>query len=478
MLLFLRMFYSVKYSKSLIQHLMPTFIISHFSQIKMQKNRVDEFIKNPKKALLTLALPIIIAMFVQTLYNIVDTAFVGRLGAEAIAALTFSFPLFFILISLNSGLGAGMGSRISRSLGSKNKEEAENTAMHGILISLALASIIFILGILTLKPLFVIFGATAPVIELGIGYMSIILIGVFFMFPSFVISSIFSSQGDTKTPMKVQVSALLLNIILDPIFIYFLGYGVKGAAIATLIAFFFALIFNIYYLSKKSYLKIKLSHFRYSFQIIKDIFKVGAPASMTMLLMSVYIMFLNKFMAHFGTDYVAAFGIASRLESVAVMPLVGMSMSLLTIVGMFYGAKRFDLVKNISWHGIKISVFFTSVIGVVFFLFPGIFLRIFTPDAALLNIGSAYMRIEVFTFPLMAVSFNIARIMQGMGFGLPGFIINLVRIFFVAVPLAYIFVYILGFGYLSIAVAMVLGGIASNVVGIAWLKVKLKKFGG
>jgi len=440
----------------------------------MPKNRVDGFIKNPKKALFKLALPIIIAMIVQVMYNIVDTAFVGRLGADAIAALTFSFPLFFVLISLNSGIGTGMVSRISRYLGAKNKEEAENTAMHGLLISIAAALLIFILGTLTLKPLFVIFGATPSVIALGIGYMSIILIGVFFMFPSFMINGIFSAQGDTKTPMKVQISALILNIILDPIFIYFLGYGVKGAAIATSIAFFFALMLNIYYLNTKSYLKIRLSFFKFSFNTIKEIFKVGAPASMTMLLMSFYLMFLNRFMAYFGTNYIAAFGIASRLESVAVMPLVAMSMSLLTLIGMFYGAKRFDLVKSISWYGIKISVLFTSAIGVIFFLFPWLFLRIFTPDTTLLSIGSAYLRIDVFTFPLMAVSFNIARIMQAMGFGFPGFIINLIRIFIVAVPLAYIFVFILGFGYLSIAVAMVLGGIASNIVGIVWLKSKFR----
>ena len=441
----------------------------------MQKNRVDEFIKNPKKALFTLALPIVIAMLVQALYNVVDTAFVGRLGAEAIAALTFSFPLFFILISLNAGLGAGMGSRISRYLGEKNKEEAENTAMHGLLISLALALIIFISGTLVLKPLFVIFGAQGQVISLGVSYMSVILIGVFFMFPSYVIHSIFSAQGDTKTPMKVMISALLLNIILDPIFIYVLGYGVQGAAIATSIAFFFGLALNIYYLNKKSYLRIKLSNFRFSFGIIREIFKVGAPASLTMLLISVYVVFLNNFMAHFGTNYIAAFGIASRLESVAVMPIVAMSMSLLTLVGMFYGAKRFDLVKATSWYGIKVSVLFTSIIGILFFIFPGLFLRIFTSDMALINIGSAYMRIAVLTFPLMAVSFNIARIMQGMGFGLPGFVINLVRVIIVAVPLAYIFVFVLGYGYLSIAAAMVLGGIAAAAAGIIWLKVKLKK---
>ncbi|MBL7054668.1 MATE family efflux transporter [Candidatus Woesearchaeota archaeon] len=440
----------------------------------MQKNRVDEFIKNPKKALIKLAMPMIIVMVVQTMYNIVDTAFVGRLGADAIAALTFSFPLFFILISINSGISAGITSRISRYMGEKNKEQAENTAVHGLLISITCAVLVFTIGFLSLKPLFIIFGASDSVIQLGISYMSVILISVFFMFPAYILHSIFSSQGDTKTPMKIWVFTLLVNIALDPIFIYVLGFGVKGAAIATLISYLLALTLFTYYFRKKSYLKIRIKSFKFSFRILREIFNVGAPASLTMLLMSVYIMFLNRFMAHFGTDYVAAFGIVSRLESVAIMPIVAMSMSLLTIIGMFYGAKRLDLIKNISWYGIKISILFTSAVGFLFFLFSPVFLRIFTSEPALIAIASKYLRIEVLTFPLMAVSMNIARIIQGMGFGLPGFMINLIRIVLIAVPLAYIFVFILGYSYLSIAVAMVLGGIASNIVGIIWLKIKLK----
>ncbi|MBW2976878.1 MATE family efflux transporter [Candidatus Woesearchaeota archaeon] len=440
----------------------------------MKESRVDEFIRNPKKALLKLTFPVVIAMLVQIMYNIVDTAFVGRLGTEAIAALTFSFPLFFILVSLNSGLGIGINSRISRYLGARNRDGAENTAMHGILISLALALGVFILGSLTLKPLFLLFGATGNVLALSISYMSIILLAVFFMFPSFVLNSIFSAQGDTKTPMKVQISALTLNIILDPLFIYVLGYGVVGAAIATMLSFLLALLLSAYYIRKRSYLRISLKYFRFSFSLIKDIFSVGAPASFMMLLLSVYIIFINRFMSHFGTDYVAAFGIASRLESVAIMPVVALSMSMLTLVGMFFGAKRFDLLKETSFYSIKIAVAFTSAIGIVFFAMPHLFLRVFTPDSTLLGIGSAYLRIDVFTFPLMAVSSIISRVLQGMGLGLPGLVINLVRVFIFAVPLAYAFVFILGYGYLSIAVAMVIGGIASSTTAIIWLRVKTK----
>ena len=441
----------------------------------MKKNKVKDFIKDPKKALFKLAFPMIIAMVVQVMYNIVDTAFVGRLGAESIAALTFSFPLFFILIAVNSGLAVGMSSQISRYLGAKKKKEAENVAMHGILISVIVAFAVFLIGTPFLKPMFLLFGATGNVLTLAIEYMSIILIGVIFMFTTFIFSNVFSSQGNTRIPMFVQVTALLLNIVLDYVFIFLLGFGVKGAAIATTISFFIGMVMFIVLVQTKSYLHIRRKSFKFSFPILKETFRIGIPASMMVLIISFYMMFLNKFMAHFGTEYVAAFGISTRLESVAVMPIVALSMSGLTLVGMFYGAKRNDLVKYISKYTIKIGVIFTSITGLIIFLAPQFFLRIFTPEDTIVNIGIPYLRLDVFTFPMMAVGMNISRIMQALGHGLPGFVISLVRVFIVAVPLAYLFVFVLGMGYLSIAVAMVLGGLVSSLVAVAWLYLHFRR---
>ena len=438
-------------------------------------NKVDQFIEKPKKALFALALPIVIAMFVQTMYTIVDMAFVGRLGVDSIAAVTFAFPLFFVLMSLNSGISVGANSSISRFLGAKNKNAAENAALHGLFLSIVLAGVVFVLGMSTLRPLFLLFGATSNVLDLGMSYIRIILLGIFFMFPSFVLNSIFAAQGDTKTPMKVQISALILNAILDPLFIYVLGYGVRGAAIATSLAYVFSLILFMYYIRRKSYLRIQLRYFKFAFPLCKEIYRVGAPASLTMLLLSVYFMFINRFMAHFGTNYVASYGLASRLESFAVMPIVALSIALLTLTGMFYGAKRYDLLKYISCYGLKIGIIFTLAVGLLFFIFPSLFLQIFTKERVLLSIGSPYIRIDVFTFPMMAVSILINRILQGMGFGFPGLVISLTRVMIVAVPLAYFFVFVLGYSYLSIAVAMVLGGVASSIVAFAWLRTKLRK---
>ncbi len=439
---------------------------------------IEKFFKDPKKALFTLAIPIMIGNMVQVLYNVVDTAFVGRLGAPAIAAITFSLPLFFLLMSLNAGIGTGMSSRISRMLGAKKTKEAENTAIHGLLLSVMLAVAVFFLGQLSIRKLFILFGARDHVLELAMGYMEVILLGVFFMFPMFVIHSIFTSQGDTRTPVIIQVISLVINIILDPIFIYTLGYGIRGAAIATFITFCTGLIIGGFLIIRRSRLRLNYKNFRFSAAIMKDIFRIGAPASIMIMLMSFYVVFLNWMMAGFGTEHLAAFGIVSRLDSFVGMPVMAFSLALMTLTGMFYGSKRYEILRSTIRFGLKIIIMIASAIGVVFFMFPETFFRIFTDNEQIIEIGIRYMRIDVFTFPLMAGGMSISRIMQGLGYGLPGLIINLTRVVFVAVPLAWSFIFILGFGFLSIAVATVIGGIVANIIAIIWLRsilIKIEK---
>ena len=293
------------------------------------------------------------------------------------------------------------------------------------------------------------------------------------MFPAFTIDAIFSSEGNTLLSMKIQIFSLITNIILDPILIYGFHLGVRGAALATMTATFFALIVSVYFLKKKSYIKLDPKYFKFSWSIIKENFLIGVPSAFMIMLISLYVVFLNKFMAVFGTDYVASFGLVSRLESVSILPPLGFSVALLTLTGMFYGAKRFDLLEKITWYAIGISSGFSILIGILFFIWPETFLRMFTSDATLLNLGSRYLMLDVFTFPLMAIVLTSTRALQGMGTGVPGFVANFVRIFVVAVPLAYLFVYVLDYGYLSIAYAMIAGGLSASLVSVIWLKIKL-----
>ncbi len=442
-----------------------------------RKNRAGEFIKDPKKALWKLALPVLVGMFVQTLYNIVDTAFVGRLGAESIAALTFAFPLFFIIMAVNGGISAGMSSRIARYLGSKQKRAAENTALHGLFLSFGIAIVVVILGQIFLEDIFSLFGASGEVIPLALSYMSIILWGMFLMVPAFVINSIFSAQGDTKTPMIIQVSSLLLNIILDPIFIYVLGMGVKGAAIATVISFGLSVVLGFAFLRTRSYLKIDFRCFKYNVGIVKDIFKVGAPASLMMLMVSVYIIFINRLMAIFGTEFVAAFGLVARLDSLAILPTVAISMAALTLVGMFFGAKRYDLLKMTVFYSIKVATLIVLGVGLLFILFPNMFIGIFTSDPYLLSLASPYLVLNAFALFLFPVVMIISRSMQGMGLGFPGLVINLLRIV-ISLSLAFFFVVGLGKWYLSVPIAMVIGRIVAGTVAVGWFSAKVRKLNG
>jgi len=441
----------------------------------MLHKRLNKFIRNPKKALFTLALPSIIAMTVQTLYNVMDTAFVGHLGVEAIAALTFCFPVFFIFIAVSQGINAGTSAKIAQFLGAKNKTAAENVALHGLIISAVIALLFFVLGLVFLKPLFVLIGAQGNVLKLTMDYMNIVLLSVFFLFPAFVFHGIFASQGDTKTPMILQSSALFLNMILDYILIYPLGFGVKGAAMATTASFIFNLGLGIYFARKKSLLHIHPKNFHLSAWISKKILFIGAPASLLMLLMSVYITTINHFLAYFSSTHIAAFGIAFRFSSVAIMPVVGMSIALLTLVGMFYGAKKHDLTRLIVFFAIKISLIFTSSMALLLFIFPHVFLRIFTSDLQVIRLGSAFMRIDVFIFPLLAVIVLANRTMQGLGTGLPGLVVNITRVLVVAIPLSYVFIFVLDLNFLSVALADVIGGFVAAVVAVAWIVLKLKK---
>jgi putative MATE family efflux protein len=441
----------------------------------MEINRVEEFIENPKKALLTLAVPITIGMLVQTAYSVVDTAFVGRLGADAIAALTFALPLVFIFLALAAGVTTGMNSSIARYIGSDNIEGAENAAWHGLIIAVGVTLLLFFLVIFYLEEIFIVFGAKDAVLELSIDYMSIMLLSIMTILITLILATVLGSQGDYKTAITIQVIALALNMILDPVFIYLLGFGVRGAAIATLISFSIGFLFAIYYVRKKSQIRMKYSSFAWSSMILKDIARVGLPASLMMMLVAIFLIFINKFMAYFGTSYVASLGIVTRLSGLASTPIAAVSIALLTIVGMFYGAKRYDILKDIVNYGLKQGFLITVVIGGLFFIIPYPFLRIFTADSTLIDIGSAYLRIEIFTFPLIAIGIIISRSIQGLGHGLPGLVIMLARLLIITVPLAYVFIFVFEFNYLSIPVAGIVGGFISAIIAFFWIKVEFNR---
>ena len=218
---------------------------------KIKSDRAEELMKDPKKGLFKLALPIMAAMVIHTLFNVVDTFFIGRIGPEAIAALTLSFPIVFLMIAFAGGISTGVTSLVSRFIGANNKRGADNAAEHGIILALLIALVFTSIGLLFNEQIFSFFGLTGLTLEYSIAYMNVIFAGSVFMFFTFFAGAILRGEGDAKTPTKIISASLILNMILDPIFIYTMGLGVSGAAIATVLSRAIASLFLIYFLFVK-----------------------------------------------------------------------------------------------------------------------------------------------------------------------------------------------------------------------------------
>jgi len=414
------------------------------------------------------------ATLMQTMYNLVDTAYIGRLGAEPLAALTFSFPLFFTLVSFNVGMGVGLNSTVARLIGAGDKAAAANTVLHGIASSLLCAALLFLLAEIFLNPLLTLLGARAEVHKLAADYMRIIAAGAFFMFAMYAINSTFTAQGDTVTPMKVQFFTLFLNIILDPLFIFTFDLGITGAAIATDIALLCGLILAIFFLRRRSALRLSRKVWHFSLTTIKEIFAIGLPASFTMLLMAIYMMGINRMISGYGTDTVAALGLITRLDSAVIIPMVAFSVALLTLSALFYGSRRYQLLSEIIGFAILVNVSFALVCSLTMFFWPHIFLRFFTDEAEPLRLAVSYLRLEILSFPFMAITISCNRALQGLGYGLPGLVINGVRLFIVALPLAAFFTLYSNYDFRMVAIASLCGTITSATIAGFWLKRKLK----
>jgi len=306
-----------------------------------KESRLQSFLANPSKALWTMALPIIAGMMVQTLFNVVDIMFIGWLGAEEVTAVAFVSPLFFIIIGLTVGLGAGVTASIAQFIGQKDKKNADNCAEHTILLGLVITLILSFLGIAFGEELLVLLGASGNILDISYTYLKVLLYGIGLAVFSLFFRAILAGEGETKIPMFIGLIGTLLNLVLDPIFIFVLEYGVKGAALATVISQAVMVVSYLFviFVRKSTYITFNISDFKYSPSIINTIFKIGIPSSISMLIISFGQVVMNRILINYSVEAVAAYQIVSRIDMLLFMPILGIAISLTTIVGMFFGAK-------------------------------------------------------------------------------------------------------------------------------------------
>ena len=445
---------------------------------KKRQSRLQSFIDNPSKSLWYLAIPIIAGMGIQTLYSIVDMLFIGRLGGDAIAAVAFNFPIFFFVMGISFGLGSGVTASIARFIGSDDKVNADNAAEHAILIAIVISALLTSLGLLYGKQILLKIGCTPKVLPESWEYLKVSCYGISFGVFSGFFRSILAGEGDMKFPMILAGFGTILNIILDPIFIFTLGFGVAGAAWATTISQMIVFVIFIFMLFVKehAYVKFQLRDFSLSKYILIDIIKVGLPASISMIVMSVGQLIFNRMLATFSTDAVAAYQVGGRIDMVVFLPIFGIASALTTMVGMYFGANEIDKIRYITKYGLSRAFIITSIGSILLYVFAPVIISGFTDEIVIKNIAVDYLRVISLLFPFISIGLTIGRILQGLGLGMPSLIITTIRVIGVAGPLAYYFIYMLGKPVEWMWYAMFISGIMATMISIFWLKLAFRKF--
>ncbi len=440
------------------------------------KSRLSIFVENPPKGLWTLAVPIMAGMGIHTMYNIVDMLFIGRLGGESIAAVAYNMPLFFFVMGLTFGLGTGVTASIARFIGSEDKKSADNCAEHAILMAAIISIILTTLGLLFGESILSFLGAKDTILTLSWGYLKVICYGLPCMIFSAFFRSILSGEGDMKLPMIITALGTVMNIILDPIFIFVLEYGVKGAAIATVISQIFVLIIFVYMLLVKehAYVRFLMRDFSYSNSILAEIIKIGLPSSISMIIMAFGQLVFNKILTGFSVEAVAGYQIGGRIDMVVFLPIMSIAAALTTLVGMFYGAKEWTKMKSVIKYGISRSVMITIIGSTLMIVFAPWIIKLFSNESEIQKIAVFYLRCISLIYPLVAVGMSIGRILQGMGKGLPLLVITSVRILVVSAPLAIFFTNDLGKPVEFVWYAMMISTGVATTIAVLWLRSALK----
>ena len=442
-------------------------------------SRLKVFLENPSKALWTLAIPIMFGMGIQTLYNLVDMVFIGKLGGQAITGIAFNMPLFFLVLGLTMGLGTGVTASIARFIGQENKKQADNSAEHAVFMAAIISVFLSLIGLMFGKIILTFFGAKGEILNLGGEYLRVMCIGMPFMIFSGFFRSILAGEGDMKFPMMIAGLGTVLNIILDPIFIFELesyggfgfGLGIAGAAMATVISqviVFFVFIYMLFF-KDHSYITFRLRDFSFSTDIIWDIVKIGLPASLSMVVMAVGQGVFNKILIHFSADTVAAYQVAGRLDMLVFLPIFSIAASLTTLVGMFFGAKEYEALRFTIKYGIMSAFFLTVLSSTFIFLFAEIAVGFFTEDELIISISANFLRLFAFVYPLISVGITTGRVLQGLGKGLPVLVITIVRVLGVSAPLAVFFIFYMGKPVEWVWYSMMLSTVVAFVIAVLWL---------
>ena len=381
------------------------------------------------KALLAMGIPTMIGMLVNAFYNLVDAYFVGGLGESQMGAISVVYPLGQVVVGLGLLFGNGAASYISRLLGRGDKENADKVASTALYSSVFAGTAIIIISMVFLQPILKLLGATDSILPYATTYASIYIISCIFNVFNVTMNNIVTSEGAAKTTMCALLIGAVLNIALDPLFIYVLDLGVAGAAIATAISQVVSTcVYLTYVLRKKSVFHFQIKDCTYTKEIISEIFKIGIPTMVFQILTSVSISLINNAAGDYGDSAIAGMGVVTRLISMGSLSVFGFIKGFQPIAGYSYGAKKFDRLREAIKTSILWSTVFCVIFGIILALFHTAIVSRFTKgDAEMIRIGGASLRANGITIMLFGFYTVYSSLFLALGKGKEGFILGACR---------------------------------------------------
>lgn len=395
------------------------------------------------RLLLGMSLPMMASMLVQALYNIVDSIFVARVSEDALTAVSMAFPLQTLMIALAGGTGVGINAILSKSLGEKEYERANKAAENGIFLALISYLLFLLIGLTVVKPFYMSQTTDEAIIGYGVDYLTIVLTCSFGIFGQFIFERLLTSTGRTLFTMVTQGTGAIINLILDPIFIFGLfGFpmlGVKGAALATIagqiVAAVMACIFNI---KKNTDIHISFKGFRPDWALIGHIYKIGVPSIIMQSIGSLMVYIMNKILIGFSSTAVAVFGVYFKLQSFTFMPVFGLNNGMIPIIAYNYGARNKERMMK-TWHLSWIYATAIMALGLIAFeAIPNVLLSFFDASESMLAMGSVALRIIAVHFPIAAYCIVTGSLFQALGVSVYSMIVSIMRQVVVLIPAAYL----------------------------------------
>ncbi len=442
----------------------------------MSNKNVELMRGEPEIAVRKLAIPIMISMLLTASYNIVDGIWVAGLGQAAIAGIGFVTPIFMILNGVSVGLGNGATSSISRAVGAKDHERANKSATHALLIFVLASLLLTVVLLFIQEPLIKTYGASGQSLAEGLKYGTPLFLGLFGFMLANGGSGILRGEGDMTRAMYAMIVSVVLNFILDPIFIYILNLGSAGASLATIISSLGSATVIMYWIliKKDTYVHVTFKDFEFDSKIFIDILKVGIPASLDMfmmsLAMSIYLIFISSIAGEYG---IAAFTSGQRLYLFAIMPLTAIGSAVAAVSGSAYGARNADYLSRAHYYGTNFAMAFGLVMVFILVVFAPQLSLIFayTPETAnLVPEITNFLRIASFGLLLVGIGMPSSFMYQGIGRGTTSLAWTIIREVIFMVSFTYLFGIVLNWGLIGIWTGLAVGRMLASILNFIYAR--------